>query len=302
VSANEPPLPAPLRLPDDAHKGAAGRALCVCGSRTMPGAAILAARAAQRAGAGLVSVVCLDPSLLSVLPIAAPEAVLVEVYDAHLLQPDADLGALLDPRGSHARLIGPGLGDDERARFLLRGLVTSPADSAFGGPCVIDADGLNALDGEPERLRDASGPVVITPHPGEAGRLLGTPIGSSMEARADAARELARRSGAVVCLKGRGTVVTDGDALAVNATGNSGMATAGAGDVLSGILVAYLARSRALAEAGGAAPSAYDVARLGVHVHGRAGDLAAAALGRDGVIASDLIEHLPAAQREREAR
>jgi NAD(P)H-hydrate epimerase len=284
-----PPLPA---LSPDAHKGDAGRALCVAGSRTMPGAAILVARAAQRAGAGLVSAACLDPGLLHVLPLAAPEAVLVEAYAAHLREHAGDLGELLDPRGSHARLLGPGIGDDERARFLVRGLVASAA----GVPLVLDADALNALDGEPERLRAARGPVVITPHPGEAGRLLGAPVPRDDAGRAEAARALARRSGAVVCLKGRGTVVTDGERVAVNATGNPGMATAGAGDVLAGMLVAYLARAQAaLGELG--AERVLDVARLAVHVHGLAGDRAAAELGRSGVVASDLVDRIPAAQR-----
>jgi NAD(P)H-hydrate epimerase len=276
-------------LAADAHKGDAGRALCIAGSRTMPGAAILVARAAQRAGAGLVSAVCLDPAVAAVLPLAAPEAVLVEAFDAD--RAAGDLGARLDARGAHARLCGPGIGDDVRARALVRGLLAS----AFDGPLVLDADALNALDGEPERLRAARGPVVLTPHPGEAARLLGRDPGRDAGARADAARELARRSGAIVCLKGHGTVVTNGTALFVNATGNPGMATAGAGDVLAGILVAYLARAAA---AGARGPSAFGAARLAVHVHGRAGDLAAAELGRAALIASDLVERLPAAQRE----
>jgi NAD(P)H-hydrate epimerase len=278
-------LPALPTLAADAHKGDAGRVLCIAGSRTMPGAAILVARAAQRAGAGLVSAVCLDPAVAAALPLAAPEAVLVEAFDAERTAGE------LDARAAHARLCGPGIGDDARARALVRGLLAS----AFDGPLVLDADALNALDGEPERLRAARGAVVITPHPGVAARLVGRDPGRDPRARADAARERARRSGAIVCLKGHGTVVTDGAALFVNATGNPGMATAGAGDVLAGLLVAYLARAAA---AGGPGLRALDVARLAVHVHGRAGDLAAAELGRAALIASDLVERLPAAQRE----
>lgn len=286
-SAGEPRPPPPLA--EDAHKGDAGRALCVVGSRTMPGAAVLVARAAQRAGAGLVVVACLDPALLAIVPAAAPEAILVEPEAEDLRSGGR---ALFAARDCHARLAGPGLGDDARTRLVVRGLLASD----FAGPLVLDADALNALDGEPERLRDARGPVVITPHPGEAARLAGAPVSRDPAARADFARALAQRCGAIVCLKGKGTVVTDGDALFVNATGNPGMATAGAGDVLSGILVAYLARAAAFRPL--LPGDALAAARRAVHVHGLAGDLAAGLLGQEGLIASDLIERLPHAQRK----
>ncbi|MEM7306755.1 MAG: NAD(P)H-hydrate dehydratase [Planctomycetota bacterium] len=293
AGGRESGAPRPLpELPADAHKGTAGRALCVAGSRAMPGAAVLVARAAQRAGAGLVSMACLDPSLLSVLPVAAPEAVLVEAYDELLLSAEHSVDTLLDLRSSHARLVGPGLGDDERARFLVRGLLASD----FAGPLALDADALNALDGEPERVQAAGGPVVLTPHPGEAARLAGlSPADMPRDdgGRGELARGLAARSGAVVCLKGRRTVVTDGERLYHNETGNAGMATAGSGDVLSGILVGYLAR----AAAARSELDALELARLAVHVHGRAGDLAASELGPSAVVASDLIRFLPAAQR-----
>lgn len=276
-------LPRPLPpLAEDAHKGDAGRCLCVAGSHDMPGAAVLVARAAQRAGAGLVSMVCLDPSLLTVLPQAAPEAVLVD--GAGLVQG----GDWCDERDSHARLCGPGIGDDARARQVVRALL----GAAFDGPLVLDADALNALDGEPERLRDARGAVVITPHPGEAERLAGAPPPRDPAGREEFARDLARRSGAIVCLKGAGTVVSDGDRAAVNTTGNPGMATAGAGDVLSGLLVALLARAVVLGDA-----DPFEVARLAVHLHGLSGDLAAAERGHAGLVASDLVDHLSAAQR-----
>jgi len=137
---------------------------------------------------------------------------------------------------------------------------------------------------------------VITPHPGEAARLAGAPVSRDPAARADFARALAQRSGAIVCLKGKGTVVTDGDTLFVNPTGNPGMATAGAGDVLSGILVAYLARAAAFRPL--LPGDALAAARRAVYVHGLAGDLAAGLLGQEGLVASDLIERLPHAQRK----
>src|SRR6185436_9571554 len=144
----------------------------------------------------------------------------------------------------HAALLGPGLGDDARTRALL-----SLTLATLEVPLVLDADGRNALDGEPERLRGARMPLVLTPHPGEAARLLGREVPRDAAGRASAARELAERSGAIVCLKGRGTVVCEPrGGTWVNPTGNAGLATAGAGDVLSGVLVAYLALVQSLGQ------------------------------------------------------
>jgi len=279
------PLPG---LPRDAHKGDAGRCLCVVGSAGMPGAAILVARAAQRAGAGLVVVGCLDPGLFTVIPPAAPEAVLLDLSAAFACEGRAAPGAgeLLSRRVPHALLVGPGIGDDARARALVPVFLGVRA----GAPRVLDADALNALDGEPERLREACGPTVVTPHPGEAARLAGREVPRDDEGRVAFALELAARTGAIVCLKGAGTVVADAEHATVNRTGNPGMATAGSGDVLAGILVAYLARA-------GGDFTPFDAAALAVHVHGVAGDLAAARLGERAVVASDLIACLPDAQR-----
>jgi len=280
----------PPRLTPDAHKGDAGRVLCVVGSETMGGAAVLVARAAQRAGAGLVAVGCLDSALLTVVPTAAPEAVLLDLTETFELGGQARPGAAerLFARAPHAVLVGPGLGDDARTRSVLCTVL-----AAAEVPVVLDADALNALDGEPERLRAARAPLVLTPHPLEAARLLGRAVARDAEARSAAARELAERSGAIVCLKGRGTVVVDAAGSTwVNGTGNPGMATAGAGDVLSGILVAYLA----LVATTGGGWTPLDAARAAVHVHGLAGDLAAARLGMRAVIASDLVQELASAQ------
>ncbi len=282
----------PPRLPREAHKGDAGRVLCLAGSAAMPGAAILCARAAQRAGAGLVAVGCLDAVLLGVLPVAAPEAVLVDLSGRFELGGRVHAGAAeaLLARAPHAVLLGPGLGDDARTRALLALVL-----AAVEVPLVLDADALNALDGEPERLRAGRIPLVLTPHPGEAERLLARTIPRDAEGRTRAARELSERSGAIVCLKGHGTVVAEpGGGTWVNATGNPGMATAGAGDVLAGILVAYLAL---VGSSPGHDWTPLAAARAAVYVHGLAGDLAAERLGRRALIASDLVDELPAAQR-----
>jgi NAD(P)H-hydrate epimerase len=153
---------------------------------------------------------------------------------------------------------------------------------------VLDADALNHLAGRAEILRDAAGAFVLTPHPVEAGRLLGEPAASSAPAdRRRALADLVRLTGAVVVLKGHRTLVGDGRRVYENTTGNPGMATAGTGDVLAGVLGALLAQ--------GLPP--FDAAVLAVWIHGRAGDLAARTVGEVSLIATDLIAHLPAAFR-----
>jgi len=266
--------PPPPRLPENAHKGLAGRVVAACGSATMPGAAILVARAAQRAGAGLVRVWCRDAALVAIVAPAAPEAVFAV----------ADLAALDD---ADALAVGPGLGLDDIARDLVR------RAARIATPLVLDADALTLLAREPELVAARRAPLVLTPHPGEAARLLGRSVPSDPDGRLDAARAIAARYRAIVCLKGRATVVTDGERAFVNDTGNSGMATAGAGDVLTGIAVAYLAQTVTLADA---AWTPFDAVACAVRVHGLAGDLAAERLGRRALVASDLIAFLSEAQ------
>ncbi len=280
------PRPVPA-LPLDAHKGTAGRVLCLCGSTAMPGAAILVVRAAQRAGAGRVTLGCFDRELMAVVPTASPETVLLDLSEIEL-DAEGDVRGLPDGPYFHARAIGPGLGDTPRTKALVRCTLAEKD----GVPQVFDADALNALGGEPELLRRALGKTVVTPHAGEAARLLGREIPGDSAGRLEAARELARRTGGLCVLKGPGSVVTDGERAHVNATGNPGMATAGTGDVLTGILAAYLAACmRPDVDFG-----AFDAVAAAVHVHGLAGDLAVERRGVRGVVASDLIEFLPAAQ------
>ncbi|MBN8904297.1 MAG: NAD(P)H-hydrate dehydratase, partial [Rhodospirillales bacterium] len=157
---------------------------------------------------------------------------------------------------------------------------------------VVDADGLNALAPFPDDFRTRPTPLVLTPHPGEFARLAGVPTHDVVTHREELAVRFAARAGVVLLLKGTQTVVSDGRRLYRNSTGNPGMATGGSGDVLTGVVAALLAQ--------GLAP--FDAAMLAAWVHGRAGDLAAAALGQTGLTAADLPDALPAAFRELEAR
>lgn len=260
----------PVR-PPDAHKWSAGGVFVVAGSAGMTGAANLAALAALRAGAGIV--VCGMPGeaagrasggevVTRSLP-ATPEGALDESAAAEVL---AGLGRF------RALVVGPGLGLAAPTVAAVRRLV---AESPV--PLVLDADGLNALHGDLEPLIRRVGPTILTPHAGEYARLAGEPVGPD---RIAAARRLAARARAVVVLKGSPAVVADPDgAGAVNPTGGPALATAGTGDVLSGILGALLA---------GRVP-AFPAAAAGAFVHGRAADAGPPA----GLIARDLIEALP---------
>ena len=185
-----------------------------------------------------------------------------------------------------ALAIGPGLGTAAATEAAVRVVL-----SRRSVPAVLDADGLNAFAGSRSRaasLRAGNHALVLTPHPGEAARLLATTAASIQADRLGAARRLAAATGAFVVLKGRHTVVAAPDGRAAfNATGNAGMATGGTGDALTGIIGALLARGL----------PGFDAARLGTYVHGDAGDVAAARFGEDGLIAGDVIDALPEAWR-----
>ena len=266
----------PPRRPE-AHKGDFGVALIVGGSRGMAGAAALAGMAALRGGAGRVR-------------LAVPDVVLDAVAGfepSYMTTPlPSDSAGRIGP-GAFERIAelaetatvvacGPGLGRSLELDQLVVRLYREVAK-----PMVFDADALNALAGEPETLVHPGGPRILTPHPGEFARLMDGKL--DPELRAEAAVQLAARCGIVVVLKGHRTLVTDGARRAINTTGNPGMATGGTGDVLTGLIAALACQHL----------NAFDAARLGVHLHGLAGDLAAEELGETSLIASDLILFLP---------
>lgn len=279
----------PPSVPEEGHKGLAGRVLVVAGSTQMPGAAILAARAALRAGAGLVQVAHLWPGTLPIVAGAVPEATHLDLSQAKDLQAGRLPAALIAARRD-VTLVGPGLSRTGRTRELVRRLLEQDGAGAF----VLDADALAVCAGALEVLRGATAtPLVITPHPGEAGLLLDAPVPQDEEGRRRAALELASESGATVVLKGRGTWVAREDTAELCSPGNPGLATGGTGDVLSGILAAYLARAHAL----GRDIDPLALAVSAVEVHARAGDLAAEQVGQRALIASDVVEALGAVQR-----
>jgi NAD(P)H-hydrate epimerase len=290
---SSPQLPA--SVPAAGHKGDAGRVLLVAGSTAMPGAALLAARAAQRGGAGLVTVAHLWPGTLPIVAGGAPEALHLDLASARDLQAGRLPRALAEARRD-ARVIGPGLSRTGRTRELVRRSLEAEDPS----PLVLDADGLAVLGGAPEVLAGASAPVVLTPHPGEAAALLERELGSSEDARLAAARELAEAARAVVVLKGQHTLVVEpgGGRTHRSNCGNPGMATGGSGDVLAGLLGAYLARAARIAAENGQALDPFLTTVAAVEVHGRAGDRAAEVTGRRALIASDLLDHLGPIQRE----
>lgn len=267
----------------DAHKGDFGKILVVGGSRAMPGAAALAAMAALRSGAGLVKAAVPASAVPSVAAHFPCYTFLPCLEDREGFLHAAAAEAVLDEAArADALALGPGMGTSTGTGKVVRALVRR-ADK----PMVIDADGLNLLAGDLDTLLLRSAPAVLTPHPGEFARLDGARPSRDPAGRRAAAERLARKTGCVVLLKGWGTVVTDGRETYVNTTGNPGMATAGSGDVLTGMIAAFLA----------ALPEPLAAAVLGAYLHGLAGDLAAEAVGEVSLTAKDVLDHLPAAIR-----
>jgi NAD(P)H-hydrate epimerase len=280
-------LPRLARRAPDSHKGSFGSALLIGGSLGMSGAVSLAGMAALRGGAGLVRLAVPTP----VQPIVAgfePSYMVLGLpsdADGRIAAAARDVIAKECERAT-AIACGPGLGRSAELTDLVLGLFGSVPQ-----PLVLDADALNALAERVGSLPRPVGPRVLTPHPGEFARLLETTTSNVQTQRESLADTFARRVGAVLVVKGHRTYVTDGRRSAVNSTGNPGMATGGTGDVLTGLITALLCQGL----------EAFDAARLGVYLHGLAGDLAAAELSEVSLIASDLIRYLPKAMRQHSA-
>jgi len=264
----------------DAHKGSAGHLLIIAGSPGKTGAAAMAAMSAMRSGAGLVTL-GVPEGVHSVLEGQVLEAMTVPLPETAdgVLDPTALEAIRHLLQGKSCIAMGPGLGSPEVTGQLVRRIISeSPA------PIVVDADGLNGLDGHTDLLKEASTPLVLTPHPGEMARLSGQAVSDIQADRIGSARRFAEHHQNHLVLKGAGTVIAhpNGDVY-INSTGNSGMASGGMGDVLTGIIAGLITQGQSIEGA----------ARTGVYLHGKAADFLAASRGQIGYLASDVMNRIP---------
>lgn len=249
------------------HKGDCGRILLIAGTLGMAGAAILCARGALRSGAGLVSIAA-PVEIFPILQVGIPEATCVSRKSLNL-----------DKLRYDAVAAGPGLGEEKENVELIKKIL-----SEYEGTFVLDADGLNqiALNRMQAEVRNASCKVIMTPHMGEAARLMDIDLEHAKNTdRVSLAASLAEKTNAIVVLKGEGSIVaTRWGASYTNTTGNPGMATGGSGDVLTGIITSLA----------GQGLSPVDAAKAGVYIHGMAGDIGSENVGEYGLIAGDIAE------------
>ncbi|MBI5236057.1 MAG: NAD(P)H-hydrate dehydratase [Deltaproteobacteria bacterium] len=269
-----------MRRPPDSHKGSFGHTLIIGGSTGKTGAPYMAAMGAMRAGAGLATI-ALPKGLEPMMSAKTTEVMTLGLPDEKdgTLGPEAAKVVIKAMRSKAVICIGPGLGFSSGSTSLVSSII-----GRAGAPVVIDADGLNAVAASVAALKKAKTPLVLTPHPGEAARLLGKDISAVQSDRVGAARTLAERAGAVVLLKGASSVVAEPDGcIYVNPTGNPALATAGTGDVLSGIVAGLLSRGLSPVEA----------ASCGAYLHGKAADDYKTLHGGTGMIATDLLQLIP---------
>jgi len=261
------------------HKGDYGKVNIIAGSTGLTGAAILACKSALRSGIGLLKLY-IPESLAMQITHSVPEAITIPLQEVR----KGVIGIthfdkiLTESESSDVIAIGPGCGNTAETSELVRRIIQE-----LEKPVVIDADGLNAISRNPDILLEKKSKVVMTPHPGEMSRLIGISTDEINERPLEIAKEYASKWDVIMVLKGARTVVAapNGDVF-VNVTGNSGMATAGAGDVLTGIIAGFI----------GQGLSPLEASRLGVYVHGRSGDSSAEYKGEYGLLAGDIVEGL----------
>jgi NAD(P)H-hydrate epimerase len=274
-----PSLPQLPPRPNAGHKGTFGRVLIVGGSEEMIGAPTLAGTAALRMGAGLVQI-AVPKSIINACLTITPELIALG------LGKTGKDGLLSAAEAADALVVGPGMGQSPESAERLDRLIR------IEKPMVLDADGLNLLAKEKKWPKDFAAKAVLTPHPGEMGRLIKLMgkenVPTDDAGRMEIARQAASSFGQTVVLKGHRTVVTDGQRNYINQTGDSTLSKAGAGDVLSGIIGCLLGQQM----------SGFDAACLGVFLHGRAGELAGAKLGKRCALARDVLGMLPTAISE----
>lgn len=268
--------------PDDSNKGTLGSLLCICGSYGMAGAAIMAGKAALRCGIGLLKI-AVPKSIYPVCATNILESVyypLEETSNGVISSKNTDFLLEMCEKSS-AVVIGCGLSVCDDTKNLVQSVITNCEK-----PLVIDADALNCICNKPEILKNLKVPAIITPHPGEMARLLHSTPKTVNSNRENTAIDFAKKFGVVTVLKGAGTIIASPDGeVYINHTGNSGMATGGSGDVLSGIIGSLLAQ--------GEAP--INAAAAGVFLHGTIGDLAAEKLGKISMLPTDMIDMIPTA-------
>lgn len=273
------------RTAEPAHKYSAGALLVVAGSRSMTGAAVMSVEGAQRGGCG-ITFLATPRSAAAALDLRLTETLVYGMSedDQGYMNPEA-LEDILEQAGrASALVVGPAVGTGDGSRELLEGILREAE-----APVLLDADGISLLAGS-DALAKRDAPTVITPHAGELGRLIDTGAKEVSARRLASARQAAREHGCCVLLKGSDTLVVEGERAAVNSTGGVALATAGTGDVLSGVIGALLSR--------GMEP--YDAARAGAWVHGRAAELWLENTGwpAESLVATDLLPCLPLAMNE----
>ena len=261
------------------HKGNCGTALIIAGSKGLAGAAVLAARAALKSGVGLVKVACPE-SVYPIIATAVPEVVTVPLDENEIgtISIKAIPSVIKEILKSDGVLIGPGLGVNYDTEALVREVILNCTV-----PLVIDADGLNVISRSIDIIEQKKAEIIMTPHPKEFSKLTGKTVGEIEGDRFLHAKTFAERYNINLVLKGRYTIVANSNEVVFNTTGNSGMATAGSGDMLGGIAVSLLAQSM----------SAKNVAKAAVSIHAAAGDLAKEYFGERSMTVSDMINQLP---------
>lgn len=268
----------------NSNKGSFGHELNICGSYLMPGASVICANAALKSGVGLLK--CAFPK--SIYP----------VMTSHLTQPifkplcensakTVSIGALgdimEDLKWANSVLVGCGLGNNDDIQVVVDQVIKMSE-----APIVLDADGINAIVPFIDILKDKKAPVVVTPHPGEMARMIGESVDYVCSHRLDVAKAFAKDNDVIVVLKGANTIVTNGEDVFFNITGNPGMAMGGTGDMLSGIIASFIAQGL----------TAFDAAKAGVYIHGRCGDICAEELSVRGMTVDDMLSVLSALMSE----
>lgn len=260
----------------ESHKGDYGRIAVLGGSSGMAGSVYMASLAAMRTGAGMTFILA-PKSISKILQIKANEQIIKEIACQNFYYSSEIVKQLLDNiDGKDALIIGPGMGKGENLDELISEIITSTEIDI-----IIDADGLNAISKDLSILKSKNN-IILTPHMGEFSRLTGIEIDKIKADEENIARKFAKDNDVILVLKSNQTIVTDGENFYKNEIGNPGMATAGVGDVLTGVIASFMKRL-----------DPFEAAKLGVYIHSLAGDIASQKLGEDSLMATDIIDSLP---------